>query len=510
MTNLPQGLISPAGARRLAVKFMGMTMTIISNNLNTSKLQKSDAASNNPASRGDNAFSSILAMQTAVPAQNKPSSAPQNTAENSSTAGKADSKESITQSNQPSGKTENSRTATEHKTSTNDEPAQLDSLADKENTPVDAREPATSDNELNAAQIPDEALQANWLAEQAILGQGKLAAGLNTEPKGKPAFESTLLHQLIEPQRNLSTRLSGKNLANSEGDEKATLEALARFVKDTQAGSAQAKPETLFNTENSRLTASQQAALDKQAVAGPATSLNANKKVADHLRDALLGRLSPETDTANLADPRNINLKTSAQLQANQMMASDQAAEKLLESSVAAHSAAAASASVTNTQAQAPASPLIALGTSFYHPGWSQAMAQQVATQASLFFRQQVNGTHIAQMRLDPPELGPIKVSISIQDGVAQAAFVASNATVRQVLENSLADLHQALQEKGLSLGQAHVEQQDQQESFFTDDRNASNMLAQAEDSPADGLAESSKHAARPSPQHDGLINTFA
>lgn len=466
---------------------MGMTMTTISNNLNASNFPNSDNAGNNPAASTNNAFSSILAMQTAAPAQNKPSSAPQ--------------------SNQASGKTENSRPATEHKTSTNNEVTQADSLADKENTPVDTHESTTSDNELNAAQPPDEAQQANLLPEQVILQKDKLATGLNTESKGKPAFENTLLHQLIEPQRNLSTRLSGKNLANSEGDEKATSEALARLVKDTQAGSAQAKPETLFNTENNRLTASQQAALDKQAVAGRATSLNTNKKAADQLRDALFGHLSPETDTANLADPRNINLKTSAQLQANQMMAADQAAGKLLESSVAAHSAAAASASVTNTQA--PASPLIALGTSFYHPGWSQAMAQQVATQASLFFRQQVNGTHIAQMRLDPPELGPIKVSISIQDGVAQAAFVASNATVRQALENSLADLHQALQEKGLSLGQAHVEQQDQQESFFMDEHNASGALAQTEDSP-DGLIESSGPAARPSHQHDGLINTFA
>ena len=191
------------------------------------------------------------------------------------------------------------------------------------------------------------------------------------------------------------------------------------------------------------------------------------------------------------------------------MTGADQMANTLLDATAAANAATASSGSVTNNQAQAPASPLISIGTSFYHPGWSQAMAQQLATQASLFFRQQANGTHIAQMRLDPPELGPIKVSLSIQDGVAQAAFVASNAAVRQALENSLADLHQALQEKGLSLGQAHVEQQDRQDGFFMEDNQASRTVAPTEDS-LGTIADTAGPVTTKSRQHDGMINTFA
>jgi len=459
---------------------MGMTMTKISNNLSANHFQKTEAAGSNQASSENDAFSSILARQAPAPAQNQPSSA------NSA-----------------------AQSTTENNTPMNDAVAQADKAAPKENT-VEAENETTSEDSLRTAQMSNEALPVNLLAEPALLQQIKPEAGTIAGDKGKTSLENTILSQLIEPQRNLANRLSGKNQATLKPEAQAASGSLARFAKDTLAGSAKATSDTLLNTENSQLTASQLATLDKQSVAGRAINLNANKEAADQLRASLFGRLSADTVTTDPADARNFNLKTSAQPWSNQMMAADQAANNLPESSFAANSNAASSASVTNTQAQAPTSPLIPIGASFYHPGWSQAMAQQVATQASLFFRQQANGTHIAQMRLDPPELGPIKVSISIQDGVAQAAFVASNATVRQALENSLADLHQALQEKGLSLGQAHVGQQDRQETFLMDDNTPSrSAVAQTEDSPA-GLPDVARPATGNSRQHDGLISTFA
>ena len=488
---------------------MGMTMTTISNNLNTGNLLKTEAAGSLQATSANNTFSGILAMQAPASSQNRPSStssATQSTTENSNVTAQAASKEPVAPNNQASGKTENDSSYAENKASINDDAVQANKTAPNENT-EDAENRITPENGLNAAQIPSEALPVNLLAEHAILQQDKSESSVNAGEKGKPSLENTLLSQLIEPQRNLANRLSGKNPVNAELQVQTPSGALAPFVKNRLAGSGKEKPDTLLNTENARLTASQLTALDQQTVAGRAVNLNANKEAADQILDILLGRPSQDPVTPNLADPRNLNLKTPAQPLANQ------AADMLLEATVATNANANTNPAVgtlaANTQAQAPVSPLISIGTSFYHPGWSQAMAQQLATQASLFFRQQANGTHIAQMRLDPPELGPIKVSISIQDGVAQAAFVASNAAVRQALENSLADLHQALQEKGLSLGQAHVGQQDRQDSFFMEDNNTLGTAGQTEGS-AGILADAGGSATGPSRQHDGLINTFA
>lgn len=486
---------------------MGMTMTTISNNLSANNFSKNNAAGSNNADTANNTFSGILAMQAPASSQYKPSpasSATQNTTENGKVTAQAASKEPVAQNNRASGKAENDGSTAENKASVNDDAAQANKAAAPNENTADAENRTTPENGPNAAQTPSEALPVNVLAEHAILQQGISEAGVNAGDMGKPSLENTLLSQLIEPQRNLASRLSGKNPAHAELEAQTAAGSLAPFLKDRLTGSGKEKPDTLSSTENTMLTASQLAALDKQNAAGRAVNLTANKEATSQIREARLDRLSQEAVTPNLADPRNFNHQTPAQPLANP--ASDTLPD-------ATHANANANPAVgtlaASNQAQASASPLISIGTSFYHPGWSQAMSQQLATQASLFFRQQANGTHIAQMRLDPPELGPIKVSISIQDGVAQAAFVASNAAVRQALENSLADLHQALQEKGLSLGQAHVGQQDRQDGFLMEDDNAPGTAGQTKGSTGI-LADAGGPATGPSRQHDGLINTFA
>ncbi|NLY34360.1 MAG: hypothetical protein GX040_06530 [Alcaligenaceae bacterium] len=476
-------------------------MTTISNNLSANNFSKNNAAGSNNADSANNTFSGILAMQAPASSQYKPSpasSATQNTTANGKVTTQAASKEPVAQNNRASGKAENDGSTAENKASVNDDAAQANKAATPNENTADAENRTTPENGPNAAQTPSEALPVNVLAEHAILQQGTSEAGVKADDKGKPSLENTLLSQLIEPQRNLASRLSGKNPAHAELEAQTAAGSLAPSAKDRLAGSGKEKPDTLSSTENTMLTASQLAALDKQNAAGRAVNLTANKEATSQIRDARLDRLSQEAVTPNLADPRNFNHQTPAQPLANP------ASDTLPDATVAANANPA-----VGTLAQASASPLISIGTSFYHPGWSQAMAQQLATQASLFFRQQANGTHIAQMRLDPPELGPIKVSISIQDGVAQAAFVASNAAVRQALENSLADLHQALQEKGLSLGQAHVGQQDRQDGFLMEDDNAPGTAGQTKGSTGI-LADAGGPATGPSRQHDGLINTFA
>ena len=480
---------------------MGKTMTTISNNLSANNFSKNNAAGSNNADSANNTFSGILAMQAPASSQYKPSpasSATQNTTANGKVTTQAASKEPVAQNNRASGKTENDGSTAENKASVNDDAAQTNKAAAPNENTADAENRTTPENGPNAAQTPSEALPVNVLAEHAILQQGISEAGVNAGDMGKPSLENTLLSQLIEPQRNLASRLSGKNPAHAELEAQTAAGSLALSAKDRLASSGKEKPDTLSSTENTMLTASQLAALNKQNAAGRAVNLTANKEATSQIREARLDRLSQEAVTPNLADPRNFNHQTPAQPLANP------ASDTLPDATVAANANPA-----VGTLAQASASPLISIGTSFYHPGWSQAMAQQLATQASLFFRQQANGTHIAQMRLDPPELGPIKVSISIQDGVAQAAFVASNAAVRQALENSLADLHQALQEKGLSLGQAHVGQQDRQDGFLMEDDNAPGTAGQTKGSTGI-LADAGGPATGPSRQHDGLINTFA
>jgi len=56
-------------------------------------------------------------------------------------------------------------------------------------------------------------------------------------------------------------------------------------------------------------------------------------------------------------------------------------------------------------------------------------------------------------MRLEPPQLGRLLVSLTIRDGVVTAAFRAENAEVRDLLQASLPQLKEALAEEGVTVG---------------------------------------------------------
>lgn len=105
----------------------------------------------------------------------------------------------------------------------------------------------------------------------------------------------------------------------------------------------------------------------------------------------------------------------------------------------------------------------IAVPTPLGHPQWPQDFSRQVLglTQAG-----GISG-HIVQMQVNPPELGPVHITLHLGDSIAQASFVSPHANVRQALENALPHLEQQLAQAGLSLGQTNVsDQQPGQQQF--------------------------------------------
>lgn len=82
--------------------------------------------------------------------------------------------------------------------------------------------------------------------------------------------------------------------------------------------------------------------------------------------------------------------------------------------------------------------------------GWNQAIGQKVVWMAK-------NEQMSASLSLNPPDLGPMKVVISVSDNIATANFVSAHPDVRQALETALPRLREMLGEAGIQLGQAHV-----------------------------------------------------
>ena len=63
------------------------------------------------------------------------------------------------------------------------------------------------------------------------------------------------------------------------------------------------------------------------------------------------------------------------------------------------------------------------------------------------------------QIRLDPPELGALQISVRMQDGVMTASFQTSSDDATKLLSHSLSQLKSVLESQGVSVEKLHVEQ---------------------------------------------------
>lgn len=95
-------------------------------------------------------------------------------------------------------------------------------------------------------------------------------------------------------------------------------------------------------------------------------------------------------------------------------------------------------------------------------PVQSQAWPGQLGQQLVQFARH--GGEQQIEIKLNPAELGPLSVTLKMTEQGAQAQFLSAHAQVRQVLEQAIPQLREALAEQGISLGETSVGEQRQQE----------------------------------------------
>lgn len=122
-----------------------------------------------------------------------------------------------------------------------------------------------------------------------------------------------------------------------------------------------------------------------------------------------------------------------------------------------------ASAAVSNASPSAPANPLLApeVGSG----EWGKALGQQVIQMGHA-------GHQVAELQLNPPGLGPLKVTLSMDDHQIQAMFVSAHASVRAAVEAALPQLRTTLADNGISLGNTSVSADSQQQAAFTQGQN--------------------------------------
>ena len=75
------------------------------------------------------------------------------------------------------------------------------------------------------------------------------------------------------------------------------------------------------------------------------------------------------------------------------------------------------------------------------------------------------HGVQTAELRLDPPDLGPLRVSLNLADGVASASSCRRTPRCARPLKPPCR-IEQALAQAGISLGQTSVGEQAAQQQF--------------------------------------------
>ncbi|GGX78089.1 flagellar hook-length control protein [Litchfieldella qijiaojingensis] len=137
---------------------------------------------------------------------------------------------------------------------------------------------------------------------------------------------------------------------------------------------------------------------------------------------------------------------------------------------------------VSGGAASAPAqatNPMLAstLPAHVSSPQWSQQLGQQLV---GLHQR----GGQRVELHLNPAELGPLSVSLKVNEHGAQAQFLSAHAQVRTAIEQAIPQLREALEEQGISLGETmvgeHPQQQPQEQPAFAG--NSNSMVAGADD----------------------------
>lgn len=165
----------------------------------------------------------------------------------------------------------------------------------------------------------------------------------------------------------------------------------------------------------------------------------------------------------------------------------------------ASYQSAAQSNPITPTQQTASSSNIIQAypGKS----GWDQAISQKVVWMVGA-------GEQSATLTLNPPDLGPLQVVISVSNDMVDTNFMSDNAEVRQALQDGMANLREKLSESGIQLGQASISSGGQAKQEFqqaTQNRLASQLNSNAPVFPEEKTAIANTKVRL----MNGLVDTF-
>ena len=144
------------------------------------------------------------------------------------------------------------------------------------------------------------------------------------------------------------------------------------------------------------------------------------------------------------------------------------------------------------------------IGTPLHSSTWTQDFGEKLVWLAK-------NDQQQAQISINPPQLGPIQITLQINGDQASAMFTSPHAEVRQAIENSLPQLKELLSNAGINLGQANVGANLTQQNRETPFQSTNGTRLASENAILPGIANAADSSiSSPIQRGRGLVDLFA
>ncbi|MCS0632697.1 flagellar hook-length control protein FliK [Telluria mixta] len=298
-----------------------------------------------------------------------------------------------------------------------DKSAQPDEAAPQAARPADSKADA-ADAKDDTAKADDDKAEDDSTAKAGDPASAMLALMASLHKPGADAGKTTTAAQAFDA-------LSGKGKRTDAG-QLAALQAAMKSVSK-EAGTDVAGARTFSATS-----------IKNPALAAAGADLGADKAAASADLRAALGNVKAEVKPQ--LDPAEFSLQ----------QARDAALLAQKEQAPVATVAAAQLQPAMLEAAQAAAAASEELSAHVGTDAWNDQVGQKVIYMVGA-------EDQTASLTLNPPDLGPLQVVLSVSNGQADVTFSANQLEVRQALENALPRLQEMMKESGIALGNATV-----------------------------------------------------
>ncbi|MFS1460107.1 flagellar hook-length control protein FliK [Vibrio lentus] len=300
---------------------------------------------------------------------------------------------------------------------------------------------ATSNLEVLNQQLTNVQQQANALLSQApdLNGASGQAAAIDwdntdsAEAKALAAVASTAA--VATAAQQATSQISSQAATNAVADKATMLHA-------NNAHAAQQAAAQQLAAQQGNAASAQQAALDPSLTA---QSLAMNAPVATTKAGATDMLLKAGAGTAALSGLGKAGAKEDSK---------DSTLAQQIASAAGVQSSATAGSAPTRAEIQAAQQAPLQLT--------KELANEQVAEKVQMMMSKNLKNLDI---RLDPPELGQMKIRMTMNNDVANVHFTVSNQQARDVIEQTLPRLREMLAQQGMQLADSSVQQQNSGQS---------------------------------------------